>query len=159
MTLNELAKLHHGWVASMNWHNRTYLEALAMIASEIGEAADEVTLSGVTSHFALELADVVLRCIDFTELLGLDIEMGLIGHDDKEVAYKPIERCFLDLNVILGKAVNVSRKDDYELLGDYLVRLVAKSFEIAERLGIDLMSAIASKIEINLARGSRGRKI
>lgn len=157
--INELAKKHHKWVASMGWHNRTYLEALAMIGSEMGEAAIEVSLAGVTSKFKYELADIVLRCIDFTELLGIDVEEKILPSSSYAVAYVSLERSFLDLIGLLAMAVNAARSSDDHLLGNYLVDIIAKSFEIGERQGIDLIESISEKIEINVARGSRGRVI
>lgn len=38
--INQIAKRHYAWVDRMGWHNKTVLEALALISSEIGEAAD-----------------------------------------------------------------------------------------------------------------------
>lgn len=70
-----------------------------------------------------------------------------------------LERGFLDLIGLLSRAVNAARASNDDLLGDYLVEIIAKSFEIGERLGIDLIASLSEKVEINIARGSRGRVI
>lgn len=157
--ISRIAKRHHKWVASMGWHNRTSLEALAMVGSEMGEAAIEISLAGVTNKFKHELADIVLRCIDFTESLGIDLESRILPPTTRSVAYVSLERGFLDLIGLLSRAVNAARASNDDLLGDYLVEIIAKSFEIGERLGIDLIASLSEKVEINIARGSRGRVI
>ena len=43
MHLNEIATKHNEWVERMGWHNKTVLEALALIASEVGEDVVAVT--------------------------------------------------------------------------------------------------------------------
>jgi hypothetical protein len=41
MEINEIAKKQFEWVDRMGWHNKTVLESLALIASEVGEAVNE----------------------------------------------------------------------------------------------------------------------
>ena len=41
MNINTIAARHHAWVERMGLHNKSVLEALALIASEVGEAVNE----------------------------------------------------------------------------------------------------------------------
>ena len=88
MDINDIATRHYEWVEQMGWHNKTVLEALALIASEVGEAAAEsgdndamlAALARITEsigraanqcrkgevgeNFGTELADIILRTLD-----------------------------------------------------------------------------------------------
>lgn len=37
LEINEFAKRNHEWVESRNWHNKSVLEYMALIGSEVGE--------------------------------------------------------------------------------------------------------------------------
>ena len=58
----------------MGWHNKTVLEALALIASEVGEAVNECRDITPTENFGEELADIILRTLDLAEWQGIDLE-------------------------------------------------------------------------------------
>jgi len=73
MTINELAEKQFEWVERMGWHNKTTLEALALIASEIGEAINECRGETPTAEFGSELADIILRTVDLAHWQGIDI--------------------------------------------------------------------------------------
>ena len=77
MNINELAKQNYDWVERMGWHNKTTLEALALVASEVGEAINECRGEKPTPEFAEELADIVLRVLDIAHWQGIDIEKEL----------------------------------------------------------------------------------
>lgn len=79
MTLKELAKRQYAWVESCGWHNKTVLEALALIASEVGEAVNECRGEKPTKEFGFELADIILRVIDLAESEGIDIEEKVLA--------------------------------------------------------------------------------
>lgn len=72
--LNSLSKTHFNWVEEMGWHNKTVLEALALIASEVGEAVNECRGEQPTKLLGEELADIILRVIDLAEWQGINIE-------------------------------------------------------------------------------------
>jgi len=74
MQINELAAKHYDWVERMGWHNKTVLEALALIASEVGEAVNECRGDTPTPEFGTELADIILRVLDLAEWQGVDLE-------------------------------------------------------------------------------------
>jgi NTP pyrophosphatase (non-canonical NTP hydrolase) len=77
MGINELAAQNYAWVERMGWHNKTTLEALALVASEVGEAINECRGEKPTDAFAEELADIVLRVLDIAHWQGIDIEKEL----------------------------------------------------------------------------------
>jgi len=74
MTLNEIAEQNYLWVEKMGWHNKTVLEALALVASEVGEAVNECRNEKPTDDFGEELADIILRVLDLAHWQGLDME-------------------------------------------------------------------------------------
>lgn len=57
----------------MGWHNKTVLESLALIASEVGEAVNECRGEHPTPALGEELADIVLRVADLAHQLGIDL--------------------------------------------------------------------------------------
>jgi NTP pyrophosphatase (non-canonical NTP hydrolase) len=64
MNINEIAEKQFEWVERMGWHNKTVLESLALIASEVGEAVNECRNGAPSDNFGTELADIVLRVAD-----------------------------------------------------------------------------------------------
>lgn len=74
MKINEIAKKNYQWVERMGWHNKTTLEALALVASEVGEAINECRNEKPTDAFGEELADIILRVLDIAHWQGIDIE-------------------------------------------------------------------------------------
>ena len=83
MNINKIAELNYEWVERMGWHNKTTLEALALVASEVGEAINECRGEEPTSDFAEELADIVLRVLDIAHWHGINIEQELLNKMDK----------------------------------------------------------------------------
>ena len=57
----------------MGWHNKTVLEALALIGSEVGEAVNECRGEKPTDEFGTELADIILRTVDLAHWQGIDL--------------------------------------------------------------------------------------
>ena len=74
MTLNDVAEKNYHWVEKMGWHNKTVLEALALVASEVGEAINECRHEKPTDEFGEELADIILRVLDIAHWQGLDMD-------------------------------------------------------------------------------------
>lgn len=77
MSINKLAEQNYDWVERMGWHNKTVLEALALVASEVGEAINECRGEQPTPELAEELADIVLRVLDIAHWQGIDMEKEL----------------------------------------------------------------------------------
>lgn len=74
MKINEIAEQNYLWVEKMGWHNKTMLEALALVASEVGEAINECRNEKPTDAFGEELADIILRVLDIAHWQGINIE-------------------------------------------------------------------------------------
>lgn len=160
MKVNELALTHYDWVERMGWHNKTPLESMALIASEVGEAAAEHL--GATGPAALtgELADIVLRVIDFGPLYGWDLDARVEQAAVPSNPDTPTGVHLLQLTVTVAAAVNAARKqelgeDFQELLGT----LLAQVFALAQSLGTDLREHVVTKMALNEQRGTRGRRI
>lgn len=77
-TINELCARQYDWVERMGWHNKTVLEALALIASEVGEAVNECRGDKPTEAFGEELADILLRTFDLAQWQGIDLEAAIL---------------------------------------------------------------------------------
>lgn len=73
MGINDIASRQHDWVERMGWHNKTVLEALALIGSEVGEAVNECRGEAPTEAFGSELADIVLRVADLAKSEGVNL--------------------------------------------------------------------------------------
>lgn len=82
-SLSDIAELHYQWVEAMGWHNKSVLEALALISSEVGEAINECRGERPTDHFGEELADVILRTLDLARWQGIDIESEVMKKIEK----------------------------------------------------------------------------
>jgi NTP pyrophosphatase (non-canonical NTP hydrolase) len=159
MSLNRLSKQHHAWVERMQWHLRTHLEAAGMIGSEIGEACAEVHFAEVSEHFGVELADVVLRCVDMAIEIDSDIdivsELKLI--EKLEPAYQSLEHSLIKLFALQAPLVNAARQSDSFAILDALMLTMQACFSIARRQGIDLLKVMEKKVEANAMNGSKGR--
>lgn len=82
-SINEIARQNFQWVEEMGWHNKTVLEALALVASEVGEAINECRQQEPSPEFAEELADIVLRVLDIAHWQGIDMEKTILEKMDK----------------------------------------------------------------------------
>ena len=158
MDFNAIGSIHHVWVEAMGWHNKTRLESLALIASEIGEAAGEC-LNGPTEHFGEELADIVLRTVDLAHSEGIDL--------NEEVRQIKLEWPRRDLVVELAELMhhyalwsNTARVVEVgPEYAQHMGGLMARVKRIAEQANIDLHDKISQKLVKNAQRGTRGRPI
>ncbi len=73
MNINEIAEKQYEWVERMGWHNKTVLESLALIASEVGEAINECRNGSPSEDFGTELADIILCVADLAHWEGIDL--------------------------------------------------------------------------------------
>ena len=62
----------------MGWHNKTPLEYLALIASEVGEAVNECRGERPTDALGEELADIILRVVDLAQHCDIDIQAQVL---------------------------------------------------------------------------------
>ena len=159
MNLNNLAQKHFNWVEEMNWHNKTVLEALGLIASEIGEAAYEYLDDVPTDHFGEELADIMLRTLDLAcwQKVNLNKEIENINIEWK---HQNIPKMFMQLMYEFGNLINTSRKKELdESFNQAITKFTKGIIEIALFSNINLEKEILLKMEINKKRGTRGRVI
>lgn len=77
-TISGLAHEHNKWLVEMGWNKTSALEQLALIASEIGEAANECRGEKPTDKLGSELADICLRTFGMAEQFGINIEREII---------------------------------------------------------------------------------
>lgn len=77
-SINKIAIENFNWVEEMGWHNKLPLESLALIMSEVGEAVNECRNGEVSENLGEELADIILRTLDFALVMGIDIEKEII---------------------------------------------------------------------------------
>lgn len=82
MDINKIAERQHAWVEANGWHNKTHLEYLALIASEVGEAVNECRDITPTEKLGEELADIILRTLDFAVEEGIDIAQEILNKMD-----------------------------------------------------------------------------
>jgi NTP pyrophosphatase (non-canonical NTP hydrolase) len=159
MDLNRIAHRQFDWVERMGWHNKTVLEALALIASEVGEAAEECFDGKPSDAFGEELADIILRTADLAVLEKIDLETVVTGAS-VEWRSKSLLEDFAELIVEISKWINTARGD---VLGNEFAqamgRFVLRVVEMAERYGVNLEQEVLRKMEINEQRGTRGRRI
>ncbi len=159
MDLNAIGARHTAWVAAMGWHNKTVLESLALIASEIGEAAAECLVVVDTARFGEELADIVLRCVDLAQTEGIDLNVEVSW---VTVRWKTVTAAEGVAELLVDYALwsNTARK---AVLGTDFARgmatVVARVISLADRFGIDLNQEVARKLAKNAERGTRGRPI
>lgn len=160
--LNAISERHHAWVERMGWHNKTVLESLALIASEIGEAAGEC-LGGfsIPERFGEELADIILRCVDLakTEGVNLNEQVALALQEIEWVTDTASER-ITEVLIDFGKWCNTARKTPLGPdFGAAMGTVVARVIDLAARHRIDLHTAVQLKLKKNELNGTRGRPI
>jgi len=159
MDINAIGRRHHDWVARMGWHNKTVLEALAMVASEIGEAADECMGDEPTPRYGEELADIVLRTADIAQVHGINLQAAI---DNVTIEWRDtsLRGAFAEVLVDMSHWVNAARADTLnEQFTLSMARVIRRVMDMAERSGVDLEAQVLRKISINETRGTRGRRI
>lgn len=154
----KIARLQYEWVERMGWHNKTVLEALALIVSEVGEAADECF--GPTAAFGEELADVVLRTADLAHWQKIDLAAVMSSATVTWRTRDSLVEAFAEVMVDMAKWINTARAatlgDDFGLaMGKVMKRVI----EMASWVGVDLEAEVFRKMEINERNGTRGRRI
>lgn len=157
--LNKLALMHYDWVERMNWHNKTTLESLALIGSEIGEVAEECLSGQLTNHFGEELADIFLRVGDLALTEKVDLE-ALMKNTEITWRTNSYSGYINELMIEWANWVNTARKK--ELGEDFVIflgKVLKRVFSLAEMTQINIFEEIIKKIAINEKRGTRGRII
>lgn len=84
--LATIIERHYRWLVKMGYTTATPLESLALITSEIGEAANECRHGAPGEGFGEELADIVLRTFGLARRLNIDIEALMLAKIEKNEA-------------------------------------------------------------------------
>ena len=156
---NDIAAKQYDWVERMGWHNKTVLEALALIASEIGEAADECFDGLRTNAFGEELADIVLRTADLAHWQGIHLTDAV---DGAKVRWRSsgMLKDFAELMVDMAKWINTARKATLDTsFTESMGRVMRRVVEMADNANVNLEEAVLRKMAINEQRGTRGRHV
>lgn len=78
-TIGAIAEAHFDWVEGVGWHkDKSPLEYLALMCSEIGEAVNECRHGEPTQKLGEELADIILRTLDMALVCKIDIEKAIM---------------------------------------------------------------------------------
>lgn len=159
--LNAISDQHFAWVERMGWHNKTVLESLALIASEIGEAAGECIGQCFPDRFGEELADIILRCVDLAKTEGVDLNEQVARACPtitwlSDTAGERIAEILIDYALWSNTARKAPLGPDF---GGAMGKVVARVLDLADRYGIDLNKAVHLKLKKNELRGTRGRPI
>ena len=85
ISLRDIQKEHYQWIKDMGWNNKTPLEELALICSEVGEAVNECRGEIPTENLGEELADIILRTLAVASGQNIDIEYECIAKMAKNV--------------------------------------------------------------------------
>ena len=90
LDLNDLADRHADWLKTMGWwKDKTPLEALMLVVSECGEAANEVRGQVPTERFKAELADIILRTLGIAAEHDINIQQAVLNKMAKNRELKP----------------------------------------------------------------------
>lgn len=167
--INKIARRQHDWVERMGWHNKNDLESMALIASEVGEAAAECLGDGwPADEFGMELADIILRVADLAQVHGFNLEeryasavYGAEANEIKTVLMRlPPLASTAYLMIKVAAATNCCRRGETTgNLDVHLAEIVFMVIEIAQISAVDVLDCVERKMEINEARGTRGRAV
>lgn len=156
-----IAPRHCDWVEAMGWHKKTPLEAMGLIASEVGEAKEAMIEGHGEDMVGEEIADIALRVGDFAVWRGIDIEAAvanavcLSAHPHYDATPNG---CLDALFIATCKTMNICRgEQDDERLPAYVGEIIRRLEQLALMTGVDLAAATSAKVSKNLARGNRGR--
>ena len=135
------------------------LEALALIASEVGEAASECFGASPSDAFGEELADIVLRTVDLAQWQGFDLA-ALVSSTQVTWRGATLLERFAELMVDMARWVNTARSAKLDpSFGLEMGTVMCRVMALANQNGIDLEAQVRRKMEINALRGTRGRLI
>lgn len=170
-SIYEVATEHRKWIESVGWAGkRTPLEALVLIASEVGEAASECRGDKPTAQLGEELADIILRILDLT----IDLQMGMFSYaepinehaarfadqlkPDLPPEYTDIEAIGLAI-IPIGRAIaELITMGTSPQCKVWVIGTLKHAMGVASILGFDVKACLLGKMAKNKQRGTRGRK-
>ncbi|MEX3983733.1 hypothetical protein AB4Y45_32645 [Paraburkholderia sp. EG287A] len=169
--LTALAGRHHDWVERMGWHNKTTLETLGLIGTEIVEAQEEILLyqelplhlkpacyDGFWTRLSEEMADITLRLMDLSVTAGFDLTVIAERAGPSAWKSRVAENAIAELLIDWKQCMNAARKA--KLDEDFMQkfgRLVRRVLDYAEVVEMDLLGEVLRKMAINAENGTRGR--
>lgn len=159
LDLNAISRTHYAWVERMGWHNKTLLESLALIASEIGEAAAECIGGFNRNRFGEELADIILRTVDlaYTESVDLNEHVPkVVVTWQTETAPERLAELLADYATWTNTVRTTERGPDFV---HGMATVVARVIDLATAFDVDLHHEVQRKLAKNELRGTRGRII
>ena len=169
--LTALAGRHHDWVERMGWHNKSTLETLGLIGTEIVEAQEEIQLyqelplhlkpgayQAFWSRLSEELADTMLRLMDLSITTGFDLtvlaERAGVSTWKSRLAENAIAELLTDWKECMNAARKANLGEDFmEKFG----KLVRRVMDYAAVVEVDLLGHVLRKMAINAENGTRGR--
>ncbi len=174
-TLAQFADEHYKWIEFVGWAgNRTQIENLGRIGSEIGELINECRgEDALSENFDEELADVILASITAIKESQYpdafeDQEIGIIAKRCYESDYYPeLEvRAFPTIFgavsygfVVIGNAINEHNRRGNQKIAVHRIHEIINYFlAVARKADINVNDAMIEKMAKNQIKGNRGRK-
>jgi len=148
--LTELAARHHAWVDRMGWHNKTTLETLGLIGTEIVEAQEQILL--------YQELPLNAKPSGFDEFwAGLSEELAERAGPTiwkSRLAENAIAELLIDWKQCMNAARKAHLDEDFmENFG----KLVRRVMDYAEAVEFDLIGQVKRKMALNAENGTRGR--
>lgn len=159
-TLAELAELVHDMAKEKGWWDapREWSEIACLIHSEISEAVECYRNGNMALHIVdgkpeglvVELADVLIRCLDYAVYLGQPVCDDTVG----ETVRKPL--ALMDKSDMLGMLFNCHGTVAMEVIHNPVMEnIIWDVASVAHHYNLDLQSAVVAKIEYNAKRPYR----
>lgn len=151
--------VNHGW-----WETKRPIpELLCLIHSEVSELFEAFMEKGLT-EVSEETADIVIRILDMTAGYGLNYDISRFVNPLKKVNLDFSEKLdfkqwILSIHGSVSECLEFYRKTG-ELENHSIITIFVTVFGFAEAIGIDLISEVKKKHEINKTREYRhGNKV
>ncbi len=161
--INEIAKKHFDWVESRGWHNKSPLESIALIGSEIGEAMEEAFKSN-GELLSLEVADIYLRCMDLAVENNINLDKERKNNSDfyEQFQWNIFWNNFASyigyLTIPLAKLANTTRYEELpKEFSEELIKFMLVVEKVAQWNHLELFENVDKKIQINLTKDHKNR--
>ena len=138
---------------------------MALVGSEIGEAANECRGAELTDNFIIEMSDIVLRILALAEQHNINSDNTIKTVLNKEEIQKSLDGLSVldSLSIVFiqfGKATEqYVINGNSKLFWDLIFKVVTYVTYITNSAGYDIENFMKIKIKENLKKGSKGRLI